>query len=121
VGHGVAGVGVEGLTSARAQRAATPAATKARASAADSSPASMPTPRAASSSHSERTSRSPWFTEARSGSSVQAATSASRRAGSGSMAAEVLSEISTPGQASRTARRAAAQGAAASVWRRASS
>jgi hypothetical protein len=58
---------------------------------------------------------------ARSGSSVQAATRASRRAGSGSMAAEVLSEISTPGQASRTARREAAQGAAASAWRPASS
>ena len=81
----------------------------------------MPTPRAASSSQSGMTSRSPWFTDARSGSSVHAATRASRRAGSGSIAAEVLRETGTPGHAARTARSAAAHGAAASVWRPASS
>ncbi len=60
---------------------------------------------------------SPWLAVTRSGSSVQAATSASRPAGSGSRAAEVLSEMRTPGQAARTARSAAAHGSAASVSR----
>jgi hypothetical protein len=58
--------------------------------------------------------RSPWFTITRSGSSVNGATSASRRAGSGSMAADVLRETGTAGQAARTACSAARHGAGAS-------
>ena len=59
--------------------------------------------------------RSPWFAVTSSGRSVHAAISSSRRSGSGSISAEVLSEIGTPGQASRTARSAAAQGSASRV------
>jgi hypothetical protein len=82
----------------------------------------MPIPREASRSQRAATRRSPpWFTDASSGSSVHAATRVARRAGSGSMPADVLRETSTPGHALRTARRAAAHGAAASVWRPSSS
>ena len=47
--------------------------------------------------------------------SVQAATSARRRSGSGSISAEVLSEIGTPGQAARMASITAAEAWASRV------
>jgi hypothetical protein len=56
---------------------------------------------------------SPWLAVTRSGSSVQPPTSSSRRRGSGSIAAEVVSEIGVPGQAARTDRTAAAHGSGA--------
>ena len=60
---------------------------------------------------------SPWFAVTSSGSSVHFATSERRRAGSGSISADVLSEIGMPGQMARTARIASAHGWASRVCR----
>ena len=104
-----------GSTIARTQRPGRAVATNASASPRVSSPASIPTPRASRCSQSATIPASPWLAVTRSGSSVQAATRARRRSGSGSISAEVLSDTGTPGHVARTARSASAHGAAASV------
>ncbi len=89
----VSGSASRGSTIARMQREAMPVATKRCASSSDSSPSSMPIPRVTRSSHSSTMPPSPWLAVTKSGSSVQASTSASRRLGSGTTSAEVLNEL----------------------------
>ena len=112
---------LSGSTIARTQREAMPDATNIWASRSDNKPASIPMPRSMSRSQSSRIPSSPILAVRSSGSSVQAAVSSFRFFGSGSMPAEVVSDIGMPGQAERTARSAAAQCFASSVSRPCSS